>query len=152
MLPKRHALLQVCCCRHTRRCQHPTLWLRFKVKPKGGQSGLGATRSETISPLPSVCLNFGCMWPSLPAHVAPTVATRGPADTGEGQDCVTCCWLCGDILGSGDVPLPLLWARARRLPAPRVASRELSLGRCCRVQHICGALLECEASEADAKT
>lgn len=135
VLPRRLAPLQACRCRATRRWQHPAHRLWFKVKPKSGQRGLGATRSETISPLPSVCLNFGCTRSSLPASLAPTATACGPADTGQEQDGVTRCQLCGDILGSGAILFPLAWVRAWRLPAPRVASSKPSLGRCCRVQH-----------------
>lgn len=105
MLPQRHTPLQACCCRGTGADRTPhSGYVWFKVKPRGGQSGLCATGLETIPPLPSVYLNFGCAWPSLPAHTAPA-ATHGPADMDAGQGCVTCCCFCGDIFESGAVHL-----------------------------------------------
>lgn len=49
-------------------------------------------------------------------------------------------------------PLPLGLGACRKLTAAEVARSEPSLETCCRVQHLCGALLECKASGADVET
>lgn len=97
----------------------------------------------------TVCLNFGCTQPSLPAHTAPA-AIAVLLTRARGRAVSPAVSSAGTSLGAGLLPSP--WIACRELTAAEVARSESSLERCCRVQHLCGALLECKASGADVET